>query len=83
MIGPELAKDAIDLHLQQAFPGRNCPDHLGKKQPATAFASRPLDDPAFPPEGAESSHLFHGGVPIGVDHGPIVGTIARRPARVD
>ena len=76
MVVPELAKDGVDLGLRQSFPRRKRPYHLGEDQPAAAFASRPLEDPAFPPKGPEPSHFFRGRAPPGVDHGPIVGTPA-------
>ena len=71
VVGPELPQDGVHLDLSQALAGWKRPRHLGEDQPAAAFASRPLDNSAVPPERAQLPHLLGSRVPTCGGHAPL------------
>jgi hypothetical protein len=68
VVGPELAQHGVDVRLRQPFPRRERPHDFGQDEAAAALPSRPLDDPAVPPEGPQLPHLVVGGMPVGGGH---------------
>ena len=68
VVGPELAKEGVDVRLRQAFSGWEGAHDLGQDEAAAALPSRPLGDPAVAPEGPQLPHFVGGRVPVGSGH---------------
>ena len=67
MVRPELAKEGVNVRLRHPFSQGEGAHHFSQDQAAAAFPSRPLDDPAFPPEGPKLARLL-GWIPISGGH---------------
>lgn len=71
MVGPDLAKDGVDLRLCDALSPRERAHDLCQDQAPAAFSSRPLDDASVPPERTQLSRLLGGAIPIRGGHVPL------------
>ena len=83
VVGPDLAKDRIDLRLGEAFAGWKGLDHLGPEELPPALAGGPAQDASIVPEGTQLSDFLRGDVSLHGHVTIIVKTKIRATARVD